>query len=69
MPWKETGPVFERYRFIADYLSKCFSVAELARRYGVQRKTLYKWIARHAAAGEEAAGVFSAAVDEPHADQ
>ncbi len=23
MPWKETGPVFERIRFIDDYLSGC----------------------------------------------
>jgi transposase len=47
MPWKETGPVLERTRFIIDYLRGCFTIAELAARYGVSRKTLYKWLARH----------------------
>jgi transposase InsO family protein len=47
MPWKETGRVFERVRFIVDYLSGCFTISELAARYGVSRKTLYKWLARH----------------------
>lgn len=53
MPWKETGPVFERHRFIADYSSGCYTVSELAARYGVSRRTLYKWIARFEAAGDE----------------
>jgi putative transposase len=53
MPWKETGPMFERHRFISDYLSKCFSMSELARRYGVSRKTLYKWLARFRKSGAE----------------
>lgn len=47
MPWKETGRVFERTRFIVDYLSGCFTISELAARYGVSRKTLYKWLSRH----------------------
>ena len=47
MSWKETGRVFERTRFIDDYLSGCFGIAELASRYGVSRKTLYKWLGRH----------------------
>jgi transposase InsO family protein len=47
MPWKETGRVFERTRFIEDYLSGCFTISELSSRYHVSRKTLYKWIGRH----------------------
>lgn len=47
MPWKETGRVFERTRFIDDYLSGCFTISELSLRYHVSRKTLYKWLARH----------------------
>ena len=47
MPWKETGRVFERTRFIEDYLSGCFTIIELSSRYDVSRKTLYKWLARH----------------------
>ncbi|HUF09490.1 MAG TPA: leucine zipper domain-containing protein [Rhodothermales bacterium] len=51
MPWKETGRVLERTRFIDDYLTGCFTISELASRYGVSRKTLYKWLARHDAEG------------------
>lgn len=32
---------------ISDYLSGDYSIAELARRRGVSRKTVYKWIARY----------------------
>lgn len=47
MPWKERGPLFERVRFIDDYLSGCYTITELATMYGVSRKTLYKWLTRH----------------------
>lgn len=47
MPWKERGPLFERVRFIDDYLSGCYAITELATMYNVSRKTLYKWLARH----------------------
>lgn len=47
MPWKETGLLFERTRFIEDYLAGCFTISELASRYHVSRKTLYKWLGRH----------------------
>jgi putative transposase len=39
--------MLERARFIVDYLSGCFTISELALRYGVSRKTLYKWLGRH----------------------
>jgi len=51
MPWKETGRVFERTRFIENYLSGCYTIAELAARYGVSRRTLYKWLHRHDQSG------------------
>jgi transposase-like protein len=47
MPWKETGLVQERARFIEDYLSGFFTITELAARYNVSRRTLHKWLARH----------------------
>ena len=28
MPWKETGPVLERKRFIDDYLSGFYTITE-----------------------------------------
>jgi len=47
MPWKEAGPMLERTRFIEDYLTGFFTISELAVRYGVSRRTLHKWLARH----------------------
>jgi putative transposase len=41
----------QRVQFIADYQRDVFDVAELARRYGISRKTAYKWIDRYDAAG------------------
>jgi len=51
MPWKETGPVLERIRFIEDYLSGFYTITELAARYGVSRRVLHKWLSRHDANG------------------
>ncbi|MBK8134221.1 MAG: IS481 family transposase [Chloroflexi bacterium] len=38
---------------ISDFLSGQYSVAALSRRFGVSRKTVYKWLARFAAEGEQ----------------
>lgn len=46
MPWKETCPMKERVAFIEAWLSREFSLSELCRRFGISRKTGYKWIAR-----------------------
>jgi putative transposase len=52
MPWKETCSVEERIRFIAEFGGEEEpSLASVCRRYGVSRKTGYKWLARHAAGG------------------
>lgn len=51
MPWRETLLVDQRVQFIADYQRDVFDVADLARRYGISRKTAYKWIERYAAGG------------------
>lgn len=47
MPWKESSPVDQKTQFISEYLRHTISVAELCRRYGVSRKTGYKWIDRY----------------------
>jgi putative transposase len=47
MPWHETEPMKERHQFIAQYLSGLYSVSELAARFGISRKTAYKWIERY----------------------
>ena len=41
----------QRVQFIADYQRGVFDIAELARRYGISRKTAYKWIERYEIGG------------------
>jgi putative transposase len=47
MPWKETCVMNERTIMISEYLSGDYSIAELARRRGISRKSVYKWIERY----------------------
>ena len=51
MPWRETSPMDQRVGFINDYLRSHWSMTELCARYGVSRKTGYKWIDRFKAEG------------------
>lgn len=51
MAREETDPVNERVRFISPWLSREESMSALAMRFGVSRKTAYKWIGRYAAEG------------------
>ena len=46
MPWTETSPMDERLRFIHDHRDGYYEMTELCERYGVSRKTGYKWLAR-----------------------
>lgn len=54
MPWKEATPMSLRTEMVALAEGQGVSVTELARRFGVRRKTVYKWLA-HASAGESLA--------------
>ncbi|MHA3772929.1 integrase core domain-containing protein [Verrucomicrobiota bacterium sgz303538] len=47
MSWKTTTPQDERREFIEAHRSGDYSVADLARRFGVSRKTAYKWLDRY----------------------
>ena len=51
MPWQEMLLMDQRVQFIADYQRDVFDVAELARRYGISRKTAYKWLDRYDTGG------------------
>lgn len=51
MPWLETEPMCERQKFIAEMLSGLYTTSELCERYGISRKTGYKWKARFAELG------------------
>src|SRR2546427_13044435 len=44
MPWLETSPVQQRERFIRDHRLELYTTAELCTRYGITRKTGYKWL-------------------------
>lgn len=46
MPWNETCAMRERIALIEAYIERDCSVSELARQYGVSRKTVHKWIKR-----------------------
>ena len=47
MPWKEMLPMDQKIRFIADYRRDYATFSELCARYGVSRKTGYKWVDRY----------------------
>jgi putative transposase len=56
MPWSQTSPMDQKLQFIAECLREVFSISELCERFGISRKTGYKWIERylrHGAAGLE----------------
>jgi putative transposase len=46
MPWSHLSPMDQKKQLVHDYLRGGFTVAELSDRYGVSRKTIYKWVAR-----------------------
>jgi transposase InsO family protein len=51
MPWKEHDVMEERFRFIEEWRSQDWTMAELCRFYGVTRATGYKWVERYEAVG------------------
>jgi len=51
MAWRKVLPMDERARFVLEVDKAEMSVAELCRRYGVSRKTGYKWIRRYMTGG------------------
>lgn len=53
MPWKDVKPMDEKVLFIADYLRKVGSFSQLCERYGISRKTGYKWVERYQQAGTD----------------
>ena len=51
MPWEETNGMKERVRFIARYLEAGEPFSSLCERFGVSRKTGYKWVDRYESNG------------------
>ena len=54
MPWQEVSTVSLRKEFVSLARQPDANVSELCRRFGISRKTGYKWLARYAA-GEQVA--------------
>ena len=46
MAWRKVLPMDERLRFIFEAQLKFWTITELCKRYGISRKTGYKWINR-----------------------
>ena len=47
MVWKERSRVDERVVLVGEYMKGEEPMSELARQFGVSRKTAYKWVARY----------------------
>jgi putative transposase len=54
MPWLEMRPMDQKVLFIADWLRQIACLSDLCERYGISRKTGYKWIRRYHQGGVEA---------------
>lgn len=46
MPWSDISPMDQKLLFLADYRRQVFTFSELCRRFGISRKTGYKWVRR-----------------------
>jgi transposase InsO family protein len=55
MPWEQQLPMDQKTQFVSEYLRDTISFTELCDRYGISRKTGYKWIDRYR--GEGPAGL------------
>jgi putative transposase len=53
MPWSENNKMDIRYATVREYLTGKYTKTELARIYGVDRKTLTKWINRYDQEGQK----------------
>jgi len=47
MPWEMEKPMDQKVKLIGDWLDENYSITELSNKYGVSRKTIYKWIKRY----------------------
>jgi transposase InsO family protein len=47
MPWKITEPMDQKIQLIAEWQQEQYSITDLSKKYGVSRKTVYKWCLRY----------------------
>ena len=62
MAWKEVSSMSQREEFVVLASVEGANLSELCRRFGVSRKTGYKWLARYVADGAEGGRPVSSAV-------
>jgi transposase-like protein len=67
MPWQERSVMSERLEFVTLASQEGANISALARRYGISRKTAYKWLDRYAQDG--AAGLVDQSRDLATADE
>lgn len=53
MPWQEVSTMSLRKEFIMLASQDCANLSELCRRFGISRKTAYKWLGRYEEGGNE----------------
>lgn len=53
MPWLEVNPMDQKVLFIADWLRGTTTLTDLCLRYGISRKTGYKWLERYQKLGAD----------------
>jgi putative transposase len=53
MPWKRIEPMDQKIQLIADWQTKKLDKTDLSKKYGISRKTVYKWINRYQEQGVE----------------
>ena len=53
MPWDQRSTMDQKRLFIADYLTRSFTIVDLCDRFGISRPTAYKWIQRFLNRGYE----------------
>src|SRR6185295_15351914 len=51
MPWKETGAVHQREKFIQHWKRRDMPFVQLCEAHGISRKTGYKWLGRYDSGG------------------
>lgn len=51
MPWKEIKPMDQKIKMISDWCEHDDNISSLAVKYGLSRKTVYKWVNRYEAEG------------------
>ena len=59
MPWKELKPMDQKIQMIADWQTKQLNITDISYKYGISRKTVYKWLNRYEQIGIDGLKDFS----------